>query len=124
MLIELKVLYTTFLNDALVWLYVAALVTDNILGHIKAIRTKTWTSKVGLNGILRHAAVFAVVFLMLPMVAYYLGDNTPSIGVLLLIVGVYMVSIMENLTHLGFPVTDKLTQYFPQMKGHNEDKEE
>ena len=105
-------------------LFVAALIVDNVLGHVKAIRTRTWTSKVGTNGILRHAAVVTVVFILLPAMSYYMGDNTASNGVLLVIVGVYMVSIMENLTYLGFPLSDKITKYFPQMKGHNEDKEE
>ena len=125
MFIEITSYYRDFLNDGLVLLFVAALIVDNVLGHVKAIRTRMWTSKVGTNGILRHAAVVTVVFILLPAMSYYMTDNTASNGILLVIVGVYMVSIMENLTHLGFPLTDKITKYFPQMQGHNEkDKED
>ena len=124
MLIEITTYYKDYLYDGLVLLFVAALIVDNVLGHVKAIRTRTWTTKVGTNGILRHAAVVTVVFVLLPAMSYYMGDNTASNGILLVIVGVYMVSIMENLTQLGFPLSDKITKYFPQMKGHNEkDKE-
>ena len=123
MLIEITSYYKDYLNDALVVLFIAALVVDNVLGHVKAIRTRQWTSKVGTNGILRHAAVVTVVFILLPALSYYMSDTIASNGILLVIVGVYMVSITENLTHLGFPLSDKITKYFPQMKGHNEDKE-
>ena len=124
MLIEITSYYKDYLSDALVLLFVAALIVDNVLGHVKAIRTRSWTSKVGTNGILRHAAVVTVVFILLPALSFYMRDTITSNAILLVIVGVYMVSIMENLTHLGFPLSDKITKYFPQMKGHNEkDKE-
>ena len=124
MLIEITSYYKDYLSDALVFLFVAALIVDNVLGHVKAIRTRTWTSKVGTNGILRHAAVVTVVFILLPALSFYMRDTIASNAIVLVIVGVYMVSIMENITHLGFPLGDTVTKYFPQMKGHNEkDKE-
>ena len=124
MLIEITSYYRDYLSDALVFLFVAALIVDNVLGHVKAIRTRKWTSKVGTNGILRHAAVVTVVFILLPALSYYMADTILSNAILLIIVGVYVMSIVENMTHLGFPLSDTVNKYFPQMKGHNEDKEE
>lgn len=124
MLLEITTLYKGVIYNPVFFLYVAVLLVDLITGNIKAFIVKEWTSKVGLNGTLRHFAIFSLVLIMLPAITFYTGNNVVSTGVVMYIIIQYTMSILENMTYFGLDLTDSLTKFFPQMRGHTKKDEE
>ena len=108
--------YMFLFKTPLFSLYVGALITDIFLGNIQAWVNKEVDSSVGLKGSLKHLGLLSFVTVFLPSLSVYTGDLLLSQGVLTYFIYQYVISIIENLGHLGFNLPDSFKQYFHQLK--------
>ena len=99
-------------NDTIFLLYLVSLIVDLFTGNIVAIVQRKWNSKTGINGTLRHFALFTVVGLLLPTISYATNISSIANGVLLYVILQYTISILENLSALGLDVHEGFAQYF------------
>ena len=99
-------------NDTIFLLYIVSLIVDMVTGNIVAVHQRKWNSKTGINGTLRHLALFAVVGLLLPTISYATNMSSIANGVLLYVIMQYTISILENLSALGLDVHEGFAQYF------------
>lgn len=117
------------LNDTIFMLYLVSLLVDLFTGNAVALYQRKWNSKTGINGTVRHVALFSVMGLLLPMITY--ATNMPIIanGIMLYVVGQYTISILENLSAMGLNIHEGFAQYFEflnpnQKKDKQENKED
>lgn len=92
-----------------------AIVIDIITGYAKAYKTKSFDSKIGTNGMIRHL----IVLLLQTIVGLYarvLGYPYVSISVAVYFLSTYSMSILENLDVLGIPFPEELKEFFAQMR--------
>lgn len=115
--------YQIVFNSPIFWLYVSCVIVDLVLGNIKAFRNNDIDSSVGIRGSLKHAGLAAFVILFLPTLSVYLGDNTMSNGIVVYFVYQYVISIIENLGALGFPLPDSITEKFRRLGTDKYDSE-
>lgn len=113
--------YATLFKTPLFSLYVGALLTDIILGNIRAWVNKEIDSSAGVKGSLKHLGLFSFVIVFLPSLSVYTSDLFLSQGVLTYFIYQYAISIIENLGRLGFNLPDSFKQYFHQLQDE-EDK--
>lgn len=107
-------------NNSFLYLYFITVFVDVLLGNAVALQNKCWNSKTGLNGTLRHLALFTIVILLLPMIAFTTTINVLSDGVLFYIIGQYTISILENMSALGMDLNESFTKYF-EFLGNNDE---
>lgn len=122
---ELQVFYfENVLNDSLFLLYLATVTVDIITGNIVALYLRKWNSRTGLNGTLRHIGLFIVVIFLLPMISFTTQIPVIANGVLAYVIAQYTISILENISVLGFDLTDSFGKYFEYLnKDSLEDKQ-
>lgn len=108
--------FESVLNNSLFLLYLVTVAVDIITGNIVALYLRKWNSKTGLNGTLRHIGLFIVVVFLLPIISF--TTNIPIIAnaVLGYVIAQYTISILENISVLGFDLTDSFGQYFEYLK--------
>lgn len=114
--------YKIVFDSPIFWLYATAVIVDLILGNVKAFKNGDIDSNVGVRGSLKHAGLAAFVILFLPTLSVYLGDSTVSNGIVVYFVYQYVISIIENLGAMGFPLPDNITDKFRRLSDH-ENKE-
>ena len=102
--IEIVAHFEGAFREPLFILYLASAIVDVVLGNIRAWSMNDVDSHVGVRGTMKHLGVFTFVVLLLPPLAYYLGNNAVSLGILTYLVYQYLISIIENLGQLGFDV--------------------
>ena len=108
-------------NDGFIYALMAFVVIDYITGIMCAIADKELSSEVGFKGICKKVLIFALVGIGNLLDIYILGQA----GILRnVVIFFYLsnegVSILENASHLGLPVPDKLKEILKQL---NEEKE-
>lgn len=120
MLIQLQNFYiTNVLNDTLFILYLTTLLVDILTGNAVALYQRKWNSRTGINGTIRHVAVFSVLVLLMPIISYVTGIEMIANGVLIYVITQYTVSVLENLSALGFDLSSVFTVYFEFLNNHN-----
>ena len=126
MLLQLQEYYIEqVFNDTIFLLYLVSLLVDIFTGNIVAIVQRKWNSKTGINGTLRHFALFTVVGLLLPTISYATNISSIANGVLLYVILQYTISILENLSALGLDVHDGFAKYFEFLNpGKDTEKQE
>lgn len=113
MILQIQNFYTMeVFNDTLFILYLVSVLIDILTGNIVALYQRKWNSKTGLNGTLRHIALFSVMFFLLPVITFTTSLSGIANGVVLYIIGQYTISILENLSAMGFDLNESFTQYF------------
>ena len=105
-------------NDSFIYALLAFVVIDYITGIMCAIADKELSSEVGFKGICKKVLIFALVGIGNLLDIYILGQA----GILRnVVIFFYLsnegVSIMENASHLGLPVPEKLKEILKQL--HN-----
>lgn len=116
--------FKNVLNDSLFLLYLATVTVDIITGNIVALYLRKWNSRTGLNGTLRHIGLFIVVVFLLPMISFTTQIPVITNGVLAYVIAQYTISILENISVLGFDLTDSFGKYFEYLnKDSLEDKQ-
>lgn len=111
--------------DGLLYALIAFVVIDYITGVMCAIRDKTLSSEVGFKGIYRKVLIFLLVG-----IAHILDVNVIGSGGVLRTAVIFFyisnegVSLLENATHLGLPVPEKIKVVLEQLHDRSESKEE
>lgn len=111
--------------DGLLYALVAFVVVDYVTGVMCDINDKTLSSAVGFKGICRKVLIF-----MLVGIAQILDVNVIGTGSVLRTAVIFFyisnegVSLLENATHLGLPVPEKIKDVLQQLHERSEEKEE
>lgn len=124
-MIDIIAHYQIVFDSPIFWLYVSCVIVDLVLGNIKAFRNNDIDSSVGLRGSLKHVGLGVFVVLFLPALSAFVGDSTMSNGIVAYFVYQYIISIIENLGALGFPLPDSITEKLRRLnmdKYNSEDK--
>lgn len=113
--------------DGFLYALIAFVVIDYLTGVMCAISDKNLSSAVGFKGICRKVLIFALVGIGNIVDVYVLGQG----GVLrTAVIFFYLsnegVSILENSTHLGLPIPNKLKDVLEQLhdRGGNDNESE
>lgn len=104
--------------DGFLYALIAFVVIDYLTGVMCAIVDKNLSSNVGFKGICRKALIFCLVGIGNILDVYVLQDG----GVLrTAVIFFYLsnegISLLENATHLGLPVPEKIKSVLAQL--HN-----
>ena len=121
--IELVTHFESAFREPLFILYLASAIVDVVLGNIRAWSMNDVDSHVGVRGTMKHLGVFTFVVLLLPPLAYYLGNNAVSLGILTYLVYQYLISIVENLGQLGFDVPTVFKEKLRRLDEDNNEEE-
>lgn len=110
-------------NDGFIYALLAFVVIDYITGIMCAIADKELSSEVGFKGICKKVLIFALVGIGNLLDIYILGQA----GILRnVVIFFYLsnegVSILENASHLGLPVPEKLKEILKQLHNGKENE--
>lgn len=111
--------------DGLLYALIVFMVVDYVTGVMCAVYDKKLSSAVGFKGICRK-----VLILMLVGIANLLDLTVIGTGAVLRTAVIFFylsnegVSLMENATHLGLPVPEKLKEILAQLHNRAESEEE
>lgn len=108
-------------NDGFIYALMVFVVIDYITGIMCAIADKELSSEVGFKGICKKVLIFALVGIGNLLDIYILGQA----GILRnVVIFFYLsnegVSILENASHLGLPVPEKLKEILKQLHNRKE----
>ena len=113
MLLQIQNLYLTeVFNDVIFLLYLTSVLIDMITGNVVAIYQRKWNSKTGINGTIRHLALFLVMGILLPMITFATNIDGIANGVMLYVIAQYTISILENLSAMGINIAEPFAKYF------------
>lgn len=111
--------------DGLLYALIAFVAIDYITGVMCAINDKALSSEVGFKGICRKVLIFLLVG-----IANILDLNVIGTGSVLRTAVIFFyisnegVSLLENASHLGLPVPQKIKAVLEQLHDRAEDEEE
>ena len=111
--------------DGLLYALLAFVVIDYITGVMCAINDKALSSEVGFRGICKKILIFLLVG-----IAHILDVNVSGTGSVLRTAVIFFyisnegVSLLENASHLGLPVPQKIKEVLEQLHNRAEDKED
>lgn len=111
--------------DGLLYALIAFVAIDYITGVMCAINDHSLSSEVGFRGICRKVLIFLLVG-----IANILDVNVIGTGSVLRTAVIFFyisnegVSLMENASHLGLPVPEKIKVVLEQLHDRAEDKED
>lgn len=107
--------YSRILNVSHYHIFTLAVFLDIASGFLKAIVGKDLDSKVGVEGLAKHIAVIALVFLTSPYL-WLLGYGWAGKAIIYFMVATYGISIVENYEAMGLPLPDFVGQFFRRVK--------
>ena len=111
--------------DGLLYALLAFVVIDYLTGVICAINDHSLSSEIGFRGICRKVLIFLLVG-----IANILDVNVIGTGSVLRTAVIFFyisnegVSLLENASHLGLPVPQKIKEVLEQLHNRAEDKED
>ena len=104
--------------DGFLYALIAFVVIDYVSGIMVAINNKTLSSRVGFVGICKKVLIFLLVGVGNILDVYILGDaGVLRSAVIFFYLSNEGVSILENSSHLGLPIPEKLKSVLSQL--HN-----
>lgn len=110
--------------DGLLYALIAFMVVDYITGVMCAIVDKTLSSAVGFKGTCRKVLILALVG-----IAHILDVNIIGGGSVLRTAVIFFylsnegVSLLENASHLGLPIPEKMKEILAQLHNRSENTE-
>ena len=108
-------------NDGFIYALLAFVVIDYITGIMCAIADKELSSEVGFKGICKKVLIFALVGIGNLLDIYILGQaGILRNAVIFFYLSNEGVSILENASHLGLPVPEKLKEILKQLHNRKE----
>ena len=113
--------------DGLLIALVVFVVVDYITGVLCAISDKMLSSAVGFKGICRKVLVFTLVGIAHVLDANVIGDGSVlRTAVIFFYLSNEGVSLLENASHLGLPIPEKMKNILEQLhdRGNNESEGE
>ena len=108
-------------NDGLLYALLAFVIIDYITGVMCAIVDKKLSSEVGFKGICRKVLIFLLIG-----IANILDSDVIKTGSVLrkAVIFFYIsnegISLLENASHLGLPVPEKIKEVLEQLHDRNE----
>ena len=112
---------TEVISKPIFLLYGVSLLVDIITGNAVALTQRKWNSKTGINGTIRHVGLFSVMVLLLPMISFTTGMDVIANVVMLYVIGQYTISILENLSAIGFDMNESFAKYFEFLGSNNKE---
>ena len=110
--------------DGLLYALLAFVVIDYITGIMCAIVDKKLSSAVGFKGICRKVLIFALVGIGHILDTQVVGDgNVIRTAVIFFYVSNEGVSLLENASHLGLPIPEKMKDILAQLHNRSNDTE-
>ena len=114
--------------DGLLYALIAFAVVDYVTGVMCAVSDKSLSSAVGFKGIFRKVLIFVLVGIANVIDVQVIGTGSVlRTAVIFLYLSNEGVSLLENATHLGLPVPEKLKSILQQLHDRaekNTDSEE
>ena len=109
--------------DGLLYALVAFAVVDYITGVMCAIVDKDLSSSVGFKGICRKVLIFTLVGIAHIIDTNVIGDGSVlRTAVIFFYLSNEGISLLENSSHLGLPIPEKLKEVLEQL--HNKGDEQ
>lgn len=110
--------------DGLLYALIAFMVVDYITGVMCAIVDKTLSSAVGFKGICRKVLILALVGISNILDANIIGDGSVlRTAVIFFYLSNEGVSLLENASHLGLPIPEKMKEILAQLHNRSENTE-
>ncbi len=110
--------------DGLLYALVAFVVVDYITGVMCAIADKNLSSSVGFKGICRKVLIFTLVGIAYIIDANVIGDGSVlRTAVIFFYLSNEGVSLLENASHLGLPIPEKMKDILEQLHNRAENTE-
>ena len=104
---DIIIFYKTIaVEHPIILLYFAAVITDIILGNVRAWTTNSVDSDIATRGTVKHLGIMVFVVLFLPVLSLYLDTSLVSVTVVSYITYQYSISIIENLGMMGIKMPD------------------
>lgn len=102
--------------DGLLYALIAFVVIDYITGVMCAIANHTLSSEVGFKGICRKVLIFLLVGIANILDIHVIGSGSVlRTAVIFFYISNEGVSLLENATHLGLPVPEKIKTVLEQL---------
>lgn len=110
--------------DGLIYALIAFVVVDYITGVMCAIVDKNLSSSVGFKGICRKVLIFTLVGIAHILDANVIGDGSVlRTAVIFFYISNEGVSLLENASHLGLPIPEKMKEILKQLHNRTDDTE-
>ena len=110
--------------DGLLYALIAFVVIDYLTGVMCAINDKTLSSEVGFKGICRKVLIFLLVGIANILDVHVIGTGSVlRTAVIFFYISNEGVSLLENASHLGLPVPQKIKAVLEQLHDRAEDEE-
>ena len=111
--------------DGLLYALVAFVVVDYITGVMCAVSEKNLSSTVGFKGICRKVLIFLLVGIANILDVQVIGTGSVlRTAVIFFYISNEGVSLMENATHLGLPVPERVKAVLEQLHDKAENNKE
>lgn len=109
--------------DGLLYGLIVFVVVDYITGVMCAVVDKNLSSSVGFKSICRKVLIFAMVGVAHILDANVIGDGSVlRTAVIFFYISNEGVSLLENASHLGLPIPEKMKEILEQL--HDRDNKE
>lgn len=110
--------------DGLLYALIAFVVVDYITGVMCAIADRSLSSSVGFKGICRKVLIFTLVGIAHIIDANVIGDGSVlRTAVIFFYLSNEGVSLLENASHLGLPIPEKMKDILEQLHNRAENTE-
>ena len=111
--------------DGLLYALIAFVIVDYLTGVMCAIADKKLSSEVGFKGICRKVLIFLLVGIANIIDMQVIGqEGILRTAVIFFYLSNEGVSLLENASHLGLPVPEKLKKVLEQLHDRDDRKEE
>jgi len=109
--------------DGFLYALIAFVVIDYLTGVLCAIADKKLSSEIGAKGIFKKVLIFSLVGIAHILDTEVLGDASGALrtAVIFFYLSNEGVSILENSSHLGLPIPEKLKTVLQQLHGKDEE---
>lgn len=105
--------------DTILWALVVVMVFDYVTGIIKAVYTKTMSSKAGFKGLLKKVSILIIVGLA-NVIQVVTGGNVPLREVVIVFyIANEGISILENLSEILPNMPQALKDILSQLRGED-----
>ena len=111
--------------DGFLYALIAFVVIDYLTGVMCAIADKKLSSNVGFRGIFRKVLIFVMVGVGHVIDTQLIGDGSAlRTAVIFFYISNEGVSLLENASHIGLPIPQKLKNVLAQLHDRGEQKED
>ena len=109
--------------DGLLIALLVFVILDYVTGLMRAIADRTLSSAIGFKGICRKVLIFALVGVGHVLDTHVVGTGSAlRSAVICFYLSNEGVSLLENASHLGLPVPEKLKEVLSQLHNKDQDK--